>query len=163
MCIPLQGRCNSRRDIPALHFWDVILTGKKPQSESYPKVLQSIGDHLRKRRLDLKLLQKDVAGVMGVETMTVNNWERNRCQPRLCLFPKIVQFLGYSPILAEPKHTLGYQIKAYRLRHGLTQKKLAKALGIDPATLARWEFGKTKPSPEFTTELATLLNSQFEG
>jgi hypothetical protein len=41
----------------ALHFCEVTLTAKKPLSEAYPKTLKTLGDHLRKRRLDLNLFQ----------------------------------------------------------------------------------------------------------
>ena len=90
--------------------------------------------------------------------MTVNNWERNRCQPRLHLFPKIAQFLGYSPFPTEAKHTIGEAIKAYRLMHGLSQKKMAKVLRIDPTTLARWEKGKDTPSKKLSQRLVDLLD-----
>jgi len=111
----------------------------------------------------VKLLQKDVAPILGVDTMTINNWERNRCQPRLYLFPKIVQFLGYSPFPSYEESAFGEAIKAYRLRHGLSQKKLAKALGIDPTTLARWEKGRSKPGAILSRRLAKLLGSSAAG
>ena len=92
-----------------------------------------------------------------MDTMTVNNWERNRCQPRLYLVPKIVQFLGYSAFPNEPKNSLGEEIKAYRLRHGLSQKRMARVLRIDPTTLARWENGRSKPGASLRKRLAGLL------
>lgn len=39
------------------------------------------------------------------------------------------------------------QIKAFRLRMGMTQEKLAELLGVRHATLNRWEKGHAKPSP----------------
>jgi len=68
------------------HF---TLLAKRPTSRAYPVSLNTLGDHIRTRRLDLKLLQEDVAAILSVDTMTVNNWERNTCQPRLYLFPRI--------------------------------------------------------------------------
>ena len=35
--------------------------------------------------------------MLGVDTTTVNNWERNRSNPRLYLIPKIAEFLSYNP------------------------------------------------------------------
>jgi len=124
----------------------VTLSAKKPLSGAYPVSLTTLGDHIRKRRLDLKLLQKDVAVMLAVDTMTVNNWERNRCHPRLYLFPRIVQLFGYnhSPTIENP--SIIETIKGYRLIHGLSQKKMAKLLSIDPTTLARWEDGRSRPS-----------------
>jgi transcriptional regulator with XRE-family HTH domain len=116
-----------------------------------------MGDHIRKRRLDLKLLQKEVAGVLGVDTTTVTNWEKGRCQPKLYLIPRIVQFLGYNPFNSAETTTIVERIKAFRRLHGLSQKKFAKVLKIDPTTLARWEKGKATPSRKLGQRLAELL------
>lgn len=105
----------------------------------------------------MRLLQKDVAGILGVDTTTVFNWENNRCSPRLCLIPRIVMFLGYSPLPTGPKHTIGVEIMAYRVEQGLSQKKLAEALGIDPTTLARWESRKSLPRDRLWVRLAQYL------
>ena len=129
----------------ALHFCDVTLTAKKPFSEAYPKTLQTIGDHLRKKRLDLKLFQKDVARLLGVTTSTVTNWEKNRGGTAIRFIPKIIEFLGYNPLI-ETAPTIGKQIMQYRRNQGLSIKKLARELGIDPTTLARWERGESIPS-----------------
>ena len=132
-------------DRVALHFCDVTLTAKKTISEPYPKKLQTIGDHLRKKRLDLKLFQKDVAGIIGVDECTVTNWEKNRTSPRLYLLPNIYDFLGYDPLKSNA-NTLGERIRQYRIQKGLSLRKLAKELGVDPGTLARWEKDERKPS-----------------
>ena len=136
---------------------------KIPPSRAYPVSLTSLGDHIRKKRLDLRLLQKDVAGVLGVDTTTINNWERNRCKPRLYLFPKIVQFLGYSPFATTDKPTISDAIKDYRLIHGLSQRKLAEVLGVDPTTLARWEKGRSRPGTRMRKRLAEVLGSSDDG
>ena len=122
----------------------------------------TIGDHIRKRRLDLNLFQKDVAGILGVDTMTVNNWERNRSQPRLYLLPRIVEFLAYNPFPTSEKTSITEAIKDYRLNHGLNHKKMAKLLGIDPTTLARWENSRSKPGAKLRKRLAGLLGSSAD-
>jgi len=48
---------------------------------AYPKVLKTVGDKIRKRRLDLGLLQREVAERVGVNETTILNWEKNRTQP----------------------------------------------------------------------------------
>jgi len=57
----------------------------------------TIGDHLRKRRLDLGLLQGEVADRLGVTESSVTNWELSRTEPELRLLPGIVRFLEYTP------------------------------------------------------------------
>jgi len=62
-----------------------------------------VGDHLRKERLDLGLLQKDVARRLGVDTGSVTNWEKNHSVPMLQLVPRIIEFLGFVPLSGESK------------------------------------------------------------
>ena len=103
------------------------------------------------------LFQKEVAGILGVDPTSINSWEKNRCQPKLYLIPKIVQFLGYAPFPTNGERTIGGTIKAYRLMHGLSQKKLAKAVGVDPTTLARWENSRSKPGEGLRKRLAGMF------
>ena len=63
----------------------------------FPTQLKTIGDHIRARRLDLGLLQKDVAEIIGVTTDTITNWEKGRNQPMIWHYLKIKKFLGCSP------------------------------------------------------------------
>ena len=61
----------------ALPFCHVRLTARKPSPAAYPKEMKTLGDHLRKRRLDLGLLQREVADRLGVTKDTIHNWESN--------------------------------------------------------------------------------------
>jgi len=139
-----------------LHFYDVTLTAKKSQNQAYPKSLETIGDHLRKKRLDLKLFQKDVAKAIGVDTLTVCNWENNLTSPRIYLLPKVYSFLGYNPLQSNA-NSLGEKIKQYRIQRGLSLRKLAKQLGIDPTTLTRWEKGMREPQRALKQRLNSFL------
>jgi DNA-binding XRE family transcriptional regulator len=60
---------------PALPLFGLVIRSPKPLDRAYPTELRSIGDHVRKRRLDLGLLQRDVALRIGVDKTTVFNWE----------------------------------------------------------------------------------------
>jgi hypothetical protein len=42
----------------------IRLKAQKPLPSAYPQTLKTLGDHLRKRRLDLQLFQKDVAQML---------------------------------------------------------------------------------------------------
>jgi transcriptional regulator with XRE-family HTH domain len=141
-------------DIPALPFCQVTLKTQKPLPSAYLRTLKTLGDHLRKRRLDLKLLQRDVAQKLGVDKASIHNSETNRTSPSLSFIPRLIEFVGHIPFEASFKN-LGEKIKTCRQLSGITQKLLAKQLGIDPGTLARWEKGKGKPSKE---SLQTLFD-----
>jgi len=116
----------------------LTLLAKRPLEKAYPKKLVSLGDHLRKRRLDLGLFQKGVAVTIGVDTTTVYNWEKGHSEPELRFIQRIIEFLGYEPDGPKPV-TLGDRIKRYRYLKGITQKELARQIGIDPTTLSRIE------------------------
>jgi DNA-binding XRE family transcriptional regulator len=69
--------------------------------KGYPLKPVSLGDHLRKKRLDLGLYQAQVAERIGVTKSTVYNWEHGR-EPDPKHHPKIVEFLGYTPMFINP-------------------------------------------------------------
>ena len=113
-----------------------------------------MGDHIRKKRLDLKICQKEVAPIIGVSETAVFNWERGNTTPDLRTIPKIIEFLGYIPFEKEPE-TLGEKIVYYRRLKGITQKELARQISVDPTTLARWERGEREPHGRY---LYTLMD-----
>lgn len=64
---------------------------------SYPESPVSIGDHIRKKRMELRLLQKDLAKILEVTEDSITNWKKNRSVPQIHFFPNIIQFLGHLP------------------------------------------------------------------
>ncbi len=101
-----------------------------------------MGDHLKKRRYELGLSQKEVRLRLQVGPMTLGRWENNRTRPQVRYFPRIIEFLGYDPF-GEPR-CLGEEIAARRRQMGLSRKRLAKQFGMGEATLARIENGTSQ-------------------
>lgn len=134
----------------------MTLTASRPLSPAYPHELKSLGDHLRKKRLDLGLLQKDVAHLLDVATDTVTNWEKGRTSPQLHFILKIIEFLGYVPFSEEGK-SLGERIVEMRRLLGIRQDELALQVGVDPETLARWEQEIGQPSDRLRAKLVEYL------
>ncbi len=124
-------------------FCHLALKAKKPTSAHYPTEIRTLGDHLRKRRLDIKLIQREAGKRIGVDTCTIFNWEWNRCSPRIHHLPQIIEFLGYCPY--DPAWSPGRVLTVARKYRGLRQKDLARRLGVDPGTLGRWERGERRP------------------
>jgi len=133
-----------------------VLKAQKPLKKTYPDVLVTIGDHIRKKRSELNLTQLQVSIIIGVDECTVSNWEKHRSQPTIKLIPKIIQFLGCIPFDIEANLS-GDKIKLYRSIRGISQKKLASEIGIDTNTLARWEKNKGVPY----TNLLNSINNYF--
>lgn len=108
---------------------------------SYPEYPQTIGDHIRKKRMDLKLLQKDVAEIFSVSEDSITFWENNRNKPQIKYYPHIIKFLGYYPFGLDLSTFKG-RIEAFRFINGLSQKQFAILMKIDPRTALQWEKGQ---------------------
>ena len=61
------------------------------------KELKRLGDHIRKRRLELGLFQREVAQRIRVTQGTVYRWEVNETTPPIRSLPRIIEFLRYDP------------------------------------------------------------------
>ncbi len=124
-------------------FCHAELRAQKPKPSHYPKLLNTLGDHIRSRRLDLGLFQSLVAEQVGVATTTIHNWEGNKSVPATRHIPAILRFLEYNPF--PPPQTLPERLTVMRKALGLSQRKLAELLGVDPGTLQSWEAGQHEP------------------
>ena len=146
----IKHRCVAIRD-----GLEIVLKGQKPSK--IPKALNTWGDHIKKRRLELGLLQREVAERIGVNETSIYDWEKHRTGPMVHLIPKITQFLGYTPPLFN-RETTGQKIVAYRHVRGMSQRALALTLNVDPTTLGRWERDESLP----TGKLKLRLEPFFE-
>jgi len=117
----------------------VPLRLKTAKPREYDFEPQTLGDHVRKRRLALGLDQKRVAYQLGVTIATVSNWEGGRAYPAIDCIPAVVQFLGYDPF-AEPK-SITERLLAKRRARGWSIREAARKLGVDPGTWGDWERG----------------------
>ncbi len=146
-----------RTDTPALPFCNLKLKSPKPFDRAYPTELRSIGDHVRKRRLDLGLLQREVALQIGVDETTVFNWEAGTATPSLRALPAVIRFLGYDPPRIPDAADWGGLVRYLRQRHGLSMDALAELLSVDPTTVRGWEQGEHKPQPRLYARLVEVL------
>lgn len=117
---------------------------------------RSIGEHIKKRRLELHLFQADVANILGVCEDSITGWENGRSEPQIRYYPKLIEFLGYNPI-PENSETLGGRIKKYRLKHGLSLKHFAKLFGADEKSIVSWEKNETIPRKSILDKIKELI------
>ncbi len=127
----------------------------------YPQEPETLGDHLKKRRYDLSLFQKDVALRLSVNDWTICNWENSKTTPAVRYLPRIIEFLGYDPF--PPPQCFREEIAAARRRLGISRKRLAKKLCMDEATLARFERGRSEAKGEHLTALSAFISNGSEG
>jgi len=126
---------------------------------SYPSTPTTIGEHIRKKRMDLGLLQTDVAQQLYVSADCVSYWENNRSTPQINYYPSIISFLGYSPFEIKT-NTLSEKIVAYRCLNGLSYKAFGRLLGVDASTIRCWEIGRGTPNKEKIKKLEVLLTTK---
>jgi len=96
-----------------LPFCLLGLNVKEPASrKKYPDFLRTWGDHIKTRRLDLKLTKRQLSFNIHASESTIYLWERNKVRPSLSQIPKIIEFLGRDPFERETEK-LGDKIREY--------------------------------------------------
>lgn len=143
-----------RGHIPALPFANCVVKGPRVNPD-YPLEINTLGDHLQKRRLDLGLQWKDVAPMIGTDVTTLLNWRRGRTQPVSRLWPHVIQFLGYDPRPHQVK--LSDQIRLHREARGWSQADLAKALGVGKSVIGWWETERRRPRGRYLAKVHAFL------
>lgn len=123
----------------------------------YPENPKTVGEHIRKVRMERKLLQKEVAEVIGVSEDCITYWENGRAEPQIQFMPMIIEFLGYMPVEVNTS-TIGGKIKVYRIRHGLSYKKMGKLFGVNACTVGVWEKGQVKFTNNVKKKLEKTLS-----
>lgn len=146
----------------ALPFVNFKRKVNKPMPKSYPKKPMTIGEHLRKKRMELRLLQCDLADILRVSEDCITNWENNKSIPQINYYPGIQLFLGYSPLTFDESN-FGGKLKAYRWKNGLSHKRLGKILGVNSTTIGAWEAGESVPKKENLEQLELLLKGDGFG
>jgi transcriptional regulator with XRE-family HTH domain len=147
--------------LPPVPFCRVTLKAKKPQNEgylAYPKELETLGDLIRKRRLELKLTAKELGKILDVDPDTIYGWEYHKCAPNPRRLSEIIKFLGEDPQVLMRKF-YGAVIRAYRMSHGLSQHKLALKLGVSRTAIQQWESNTRYPSEKYIERLTFILSN----
>ena len=141
-------------DTPALPFCTATLK-REWKAAGYPITFNHLGDHLRRRRLDLGLQVKQAAKLLGAHAQSFANWEAGRMTPAILYIPRLIHFVGYDP---RPVPTsLAERLKAHRIGLGLSQRAMANRLSVDPGTLAKWETGRREPAGAYWERVELVL------
>ncbi len=142
-------------------FWATIrahlrcLGPHERQVKGYPEVPKTLGEHLRKRRLDFRQTQEQTAARFGISPTAYQGWEAGRIIPNIAKWPEVTRFLGYDP---SPTPTnFGEAVTALRRVLGLDKRKLATKLGVDVKSVLNWEAGRTSPFPSMRKKIAALV------
>jgi len=115
----------------------------------------TLGDHLRRRRIELGLYQKEVAVRLGVTATTVWNWEHGWTVD-FRFIPPIITFLGYNPIPCPEDVMEG--LAWYKQVNGLTLEQLGFEMGRDPEQVGEWLSGRHKPCRQNQEKIRLFLS-----
>ncbi len=122
-----------------------------PPPKGYPPVPQTMGEHIKRKRMDEGQQQQELAKMLGVHAASVRNWEKGRSAIQLDLVPRVLDFLGYDP--RPCPRSRGGRLMWLREREGMSQQELARRIGVDPSSLAQAEDGlRLRPDIDWRIE-----------
>ncbi len=119
-----------------MSFHRLSFSGLLPKQKGYSTELKTVGDHIRRKRMDEELTLSEVGGIIGVNNNTLTSWSLHDVYPMIRHFPGIIKYLGYAPLFFDDG-SLSSQMEHYRRVNGLSYKKLSKLIGCDEARLKR--------------------------
>ena len=105
--------------------------------------------------MDLGLTQRTLANRLDCRYQSVARWERDLSKPLAARWPSIEGVLGVG--LVPERGGFPGQVRAARLRLGLTQEELALQAGVDVRTVRNVETGRHRPSHGTTERLRQVL------
>jgi DNA-binding transcriptional regulator YiaG len=73
------------------------------QLRRYPTNPKTLGEHLRKKRIDLSLSMSQLAKLLGlgVTDISIEKWEKNKKRPSEPYRTRVIEFLGFDPTKAD--------------------------------------------------------------
>jgi len=116
-----------------------LRNGRAP-NPAVPRECITLGDHIRKKRIERKQSQSHLAKSFKVTADTVTNWELNRNNISRLYYPIIEEYLGYLPIEITITD-MARKLISYRWKYSLSIKRLASELGVDYTILTKAEKG----------------------
>ena len=117
----------------------------------------TIGEHIKKKRIESCLLQKNVALLLNVSEDCVTYWENGRSTPQIHHYPRIISFLGYYPLDHKTECFAG---KLLHIRHckGFSRKQCAAHLSVSEDAIRRWEKGKPVANVTYQRRIQSVWN-----
>ena len=135
------GRCENGY-IPPRQVWERLaeFLAKAPPKKRGTKA-KEFGRRLRDKRLRYGMNRTEAAMLFHVDISVWRRWENGQNYPREDKLAELLEWLD-----AALARTLGQRIREKRIRLGMTQKELAKLLGVKKLTVRLWENNQVFPS-----------------
>jgi transcriptional regulator with XRE-family HTH domain len=123
-------------------LFSIYIPLEKQQVPGYPEFPITVGDHIRKKRMGLGLLQREVAEIIGVTESSIWNREHGT-ETEMQYNHSIIKFPGYFPFDC-PDDTV-WRLAWYKRAMGMNLDHLGEAMGRDPEQLSDWLSGRHNP------------------
>ena len=114
----------------------------------------TLGQHLRSRRLVLKLTQVQAAERLNTLREHYERWERDEVAPTASFWPRLIGFLGSYPVAVQ---TPADQVLMARRIMGLSQFAFGRRIQVIAKNVREWEHGVAKPSPAMLAKVQQLV------
>ena len=122
----------------------------------------TVSEKIQEARSKAGLTQQQLADKLGVSQQYIGIYESGKRQPKIQTLQKIADALGVpvTEFLDEEltSMTTGERIRKARLRADMTQEQLAALLGVDRATISKYESGIIDPPTSQMNRIADLLS-----
>jgi len=119
------------------------------------------GAELRAAREALGLTQKRAGELLGSSRDAVSNWEAGSARPRgatiSSTIERLIELARAAGVVAPGEDASGEELRAARLRLGMTQRRAGDLLGASQTTIMRWESGSTRPRGATITQTIERL------
>lgn len=126
----------------------------------------TIGQKIKATRKNAGLTQKELAQKMGLSFQSIAQWENDLRKPKIETLKKIADALE-CPIDTfttddfdeeiPPPALISKKIHDCRTAAGLTQQELAEKIGLDGATIGKYERGILRPKSATLKKIADVL------
>lgn len=160
------------------HDLDVTTIHVEKISKSCPRLLLDLektplGGRFRFLRKRWGMTLDDLAERTGISKPTLCQFERGR-RMRTMIVAKLLAYFGQEAADAFPEgdpleqvvpvSDFGSWLRNFRIRRGLRQAELAKAIGVCEASVSAYELNRTKPQRQVLERLRKGygLNGEFE-
>ena len=130
----------------------------------------TIGQKIKATRKNAGLTQKELAQKMGLSFQSIAQWENDLRKPKIETLKKIADALecpidtftvdDLSKEIPSPE-LISKKIHDCRTAAGLTQQELAEKIGLDGATIGKYERGILRPKSETLKKIADVLGIGF--
>lgn len=142
----------------ACAFSHLVLRGSKPWNSLYPEELITLGDHLRKKRLDRNKSQPQVAYELKVDVESILAWEHNKNTPTPKYASRVIKFIGYFPFDCS-NESLKRLVLYARMVAGHSLKQMASEVGLDSSTISGICSDKSRNSMNNLVKIKNYINS----